>query len=419
MAMPAPRAPSAATASSAAREPECRLCLRPRRLRRSHIIPEAVYKPLYDEKHRAIAFHPNDTTNYGFMQKGLREPLLCGDCEQFLNDMYEKPFYRMWIENDTLAVLTDQDAAVIEGLDYATFKLFHMSVLFRAGVSSRNRLSMPQFLRFRNRSRRCGGCFMASLATESVETTDRRRYAGVRDRQHWADRNVTGTSQKITRSVFSNQVALKECSMPTLFMTRCSHASTRSRLRVRGPVNQARAILVLGLSLLLLGCATPKATAPPATPKATAPPVTPGTFRVVDQETATGLDLSGLDLPFDDFTLSQNEEFSQQRASLISEAERYLEAKGLKKAQAGQEPELFATLDGNRETRQIGDGPPIETRTWSIKFLRIGVTTSSTRLRDTRETYRIDAQSHNRLHAALDGAVNRLPSRASTDTVGR
>lgn len=37
-----------------------------------------------------------------FLQKGLREPLLCEGCEQFLNDNYEKPFKRYWFDQKPL-----------------------------------------------------------------------------------------------------------------------------------------------------------------------------------------------------------------------------------------------------------------------------------------------------------------------------
>jgi len=42
-------------ASVVARRETCRLCLQERPLRDSHIIPEFLYRPLVDEKHRAAA----------------------------------------------------------------------------------------------------------------------------------------------------------------------------------------------------------------------------------------------------------------------------------------------------------------------------------------------------------------------------
>jgi hypothetical protein len=60
----------------------CALCQQDRELCASHIIPEFFYKPVYDEKHRFYTFStdPADEVE-GPEQKGLREHLLCKDCE--------------------------------------------------------------------------------------------------------------------------------------------------------------------------------------------------------------------------------------------------------------------------------------------------------------------------------------------------
>jgi hypothetical protein len=77
--------------------------------------------------------------NKGFKkeQKGLREKLLCRDCESFLNLNFEIPFREYWIDNNALP----EEWWNLEEIknfqaDYATFKLFHLSVLFRASISS-------------------------------------------------------------------------------------------------------------------------------------------------------------------------------------------------------------------------------------------------------------------------------------------
>lgn len=115
---------------------ECKLCLKDRTLRRSHIVPEFLHKPLYDEKHRARRLDIGAEVP-GYLQKGLRELLLCDDCEQLLNDAYEKPFLAEWREGRLLPQrLLPPDIHYVTGVDYATIKLFLLSVLFRAGVSS-------------------------------------------------------------------------------------------------------------------------------------------------------------------------------------------------------------------------------------------------------------------------------------------
>ena len=113
----------------------CRLCTKNRELRKSHIIPESLYKPLYDEKHRAM--HLTNTTNSkNFkrgrpLQKGLREKLLCHDCEQLLNNRYEKYFKRLWFDENPLPrALRNGNSFILRNIDYHKFKLFHLSILF-------------------------------------------------------------------------------------------------------------------------------------------------------------------------------------------------------------------------------------------------------------------------------------------------
>jgi hypothetical protein len=112
----------------------CKLCLQAKPLRHSHIIPEFAYAGMYDEDHRMIAFQPEDMDKFFFEQKGFRFHLLCDDCEALLNDRYEKPFHKFWIEGQQLLKWQSSIQKVVRGIDYATFKLFHMSILWRASV---------------------------------------------------------------------------------------------------------------------------------------------------------------------------------------------------------------------------------------------------------------------------------------------
>jgi hypothetical protein len=113
----------------------CRLCLLPRTLRYSHIIPEFLFKDCYDERHRMVAVdrRPERPT---YQQKGWREYLLCDDCEQFLNAEYEQPMKAQWIDTPKLPAHVRTNPIIIEGVNYDTFKLFHLSVLWRAAVAS-------------------------------------------------------------------------------------------------------------------------------------------------------------------------------------------------------------------------------------------------------------------------------------------
>lgn len=115
----------------------CRLCQSEGELRFSHILPEFLYKPLYDEKHRLIGLkpEPDPGLNEDLLQKGIREYLLCADCEQHLSK-FER--YASQVLRELPDASREPAGAVVRvpGIDYARFKLFQLSLLWRAGVSN-------------------------------------------------------------------------------------------------------------------------------------------------------------------------------------------------------------------------------------------------------------------------------------------
>lgn len=116
--------------------PLCRLCQKDRVLRNSHVVPEFLYSDLYNNKHQMMGVHGLGSKGWEVQQKGLREYLFCDACEQHFNERFEKPFRRAWIKNCPLLDPWDADDVHWIQVNYADFKLFHLSVLFRAGVSS-------------------------------------------------------------------------------------------------------------------------------------------------------------------------------------------------------------------------------------------------------------------------------------------
>jgi hypothetical protein len=113
-----------------------RLCLRQRHLRMSHIVPEFLYRPLYGPTHQIRSIHPG-VTRIRFLRKGLREALLCDDCESLVG-RYETYFSGLWYGDH--GFLSEIPAGVSKimksGLDYTQFKLFHLSILWRASISA-------------------------------------------------------------------------------------------------------------------------------------------------------------------------------------------------------------------------------------------------------------------------------------------
>lgn len=117
----------------------CALCGNTASLRNSHILPEFVYRPSYDEKHIAV-FLDAHRGRRGKRQKGLTQYLLCAACEGKFS-RWETYFANVWLNKGkalrpTMLPAPPPKVIQIPNLDYAQFKLFHLSVVWRAGVSS-------------------------------------------------------------------------------------------------------------------------------------------------------------------------------------------------------------------------------------------------------------------------------------------
>lgn len=114
----------------------CRLCGEDRNLCNSHIVPEFLYGNLYNDSHKLMGITGLGSKGWKPLQKGVREYLFCSECEQHLNDRYEKPFLKQWTVDSPLPDRMARDSVYSATYDYLTFKLFHLSVLFRSSVSS-------------------------------------------------------------------------------------------------------------------------------------------------------------------------------------------------------------------------------------------------------------------------------------------
>lgn len=111
----------------------CPLCLASTDLIRSHIIPAFCYDAAFDEKHRVLHLDAARATAKP-RQSGIWEPLLCAACDGFLN-RYDSYFATIWSTPPIPdPLLTPQYE--IRSLDYRLFKLFHLSVLWRAHWST-------------------------------------------------------------------------------------------------------------------------------------------------------------------------------------------------------------------------------------------------------------------------------------------
>lgn len=116
--------------------PACALCDLSKKLCRSHIIPSFLYERVLNNNRKMVHITGRGKLKRGIIQTGFMEELLCESCEQRLNTQYEQPIHRFWFVGNLLPENIDEDGVTISGIDYPSFKLFHLSVLFRCGVSS-------------------------------------------------------------------------------------------------------------------------------------------------------------------------------------------------------------------------------------------------------------------------------------------
>jgi hypothetical protein len=117
----------------------CALCLSQKPLRDSHIVPEFMYREFIYGKHAGsnpkfwgISRDAFDSVRtYG---KGIREKLLCGDCESKFSvfETYAADFFKGEIQ----PAINDGILLQFENLEYKKLKLFFMSLLWRFAVTS-------------------------------------------------------------------------------------------------------------------------------------------------------------------------------------------------------------------------------------------------------------------------------------------
>jgi hypothetical protein len=99
------------------------------------VIPEFFYKPIYDEnprRFRSMSTMPGLPDSWE--QKGFRERLLCWDCEQQFG-RYENYARKIIYGGTEIGRYQIQNPQRFVGIDYGTFKLFQLSLLWRASVS--------------------------------------------------------------------------------------------------------------------------------------------------------------------------------------------------------------------------------------------------------------------------------------------
>lgn len=127
----------------------CKLCLKEKELRHSHILPEFMYQNLYDpspKRFYKLTVNQEDAnkSKQRIEQKGVREYLLCGDCEVMLSKYENYAAETIYAKNrgnkayiKKQSQTPDQQYFTYEyaGFSYTEFKIFLLSMLWRLIIS--------------------------------------------------------------------------------------------------------------------------------------------------------------------------------------------------------------------------------------------------------------------------------------------
>lgn len=124
---------------------KCKLCLIEKPLsKKSHIIPDFMYKELYDEQHKAYRVNFLDFSRYERPSTGeYDQNVLCVDCDsKILGNRYDDYAAKVFGQRDFVQIKQGgniDDILTIDvcNIDYTKFKLFFLSILWRASISKR------------------------------------------------------------------------------------------------------------------------------------------------------------------------------------------------------------------------------------------------------------------------------------------
>lgn len=118
----------------------CKLCCKEREVKKSHVIPNSFFKFIKqkqgDKNGKLIL---SDTKNTRWDQETFYERLLCSECENKFSGNFENYAASLMLRDgsntETEVQYLNNQEILIKNLDFEKFKLFQMSLLWRASVS--------------------------------------------------------------------------------------------------------------------------------------------------------------------------------------------------------------------------------------------------------------------------------------------
>jgi hypothetical protein len=120
----------------------CALCAETKSLRKSHIIPNAVFRRIKQGQNagQLIQLDDSEHTLVQYSQNSWWEHLLCAHCEGIIGE-YEKYGLDLLRRSHGSRIQNHSDGVTFWAHDYARFKLFLTSILWRAAVSNQSYFS--------------------------------------------------------------------------------------------------------------------------------------------------------------------------------------------------------------------------------------------------------------------------------------
>ena len=122
----------------------CQLCKEDKTLiKNSHIIPNFLYKGLFDAKHRLVSINLNDFTNATYHQTGYKDKdILCERCEnEILGKLERYAANTIFGDHSKIDIEKFAGDAIhvpyirFKNLEYTSTKLFLLSILWKSHIS--------------------------------------------------------------------------------------------------------------------------------------------------------------------------------------------------------------------------------------------------------------------------------------------
>jgi hypothetical protein len=117
----------------------CKLCNETKDLVDSHIFPEFMYTPMYDENHKFKVLTTKSIDVLKEPRKGIYEKLFCKKCDNEIIGKYEDHAAKVMFGDGKkeIEIKETKMGLLIREIDYTLFKLFQISLLWRASISTR------------------------------------------------------------------------------------------------------------------------------------------------------------------------------------------------------------------------------------------------------------------------------------------